>query len=137
MAWRITRAKKLRRGLPLQQIVLGAIADRFNAQLLIVETGQDNDRNMPRRAAGPRERLEPGAVGQPKIQQYRVDVARFLEKRFGFGHALDAVDVDGLFLAGQHFDQKIGVPHIVLDKESAEPTVAHGSPPCSGRRGAT
>ncbi len=61
--------------LPLDEIVLRAVAHRRDGQRFIAQAGEHDDRHVGRVGPDRRERAEAGAVGQGQVEQDDVDAA--------------------------------------------------------------
>src|SRR6266700_3990044 len=61
---------------PLNEVVLGALANGFDSEGLIVGSGEDNNGNSRRAGVGAHERVESALVGQGQVQQDDIEILR-------------------------------------------------------------
>ena len=102
----------------LDQIVLGAGLDRPDAGRLVVEPGEDDQRNPRRLCTQTHDRVKPLSVGKLQIQQQTVDVV--LQRGEGLCECACASESGpGKRTFEQVLDEQ-GVAVVVLDQQHAE-----------------
>ena len=65
----------------LDQVVLRAQLQRLHRPLLVVEAGEDDDRQVGRALARPQQRVEALAVGQAEVEQDDVEISSARRER--------------------------------------------------------
>jgi hypothetical protein len=101
----------------LQEIVLRALLDGLDSQLLILQAAQHHDRRPRRLGARPEERLDPGAVGQAQVQENGIGLSpRQQPEPFRKPFCARQLDPHPFRLAKILADQA-GVAGVVLDQQ--------------------
>jgi hypothetical protein len=104
-------------GLALDEVVLGPLAHRLHRELVVVETGENDDRGPRRRRVRLAEGLQAEAVGEREVEQH--DVEALLPE--ALEPAVEAVHVGDLgahpLRALQLAPDQVGVVGAVLDQQ--------------------
>ena len=111
--------------LALDQIVLGPFPHRGEGHGLIIEAGQDHERNLGGLGVGLDEGVQAAAVRQAQVQQDQVDLApvQSLQPRRELG---DPIDLEaGVLGFRQHLSDEPGIAGIVLHQEDSGCVAIH------------
>ena len=111
----------LRIDVSFDQVVLGALLHCFDSEVLVVQAAEDHDRHIWRRRASLNEGLEPGAIGQPQIQQHDVD-AWLAQTPESARQAIDVGQCYGSLIVGfrQHHADQPRIAGVIFDQQNVQ-----------------
>ena len=107
-------------GLALHQVILGAVADGLDRQRLVLQTRQNEDRQMRRGGVDPLQRGQPHAVGQAQIEQDGIDRRPCFKHSAALRQPIDMDDLQAAVNLGQHLLQQIRIGRDCLPPAECE-----------------
>jgi hypothetical protein len=113
--------------LPLYKVVLGALTNRLDGELFVIQSGKDNDGHTGSLRMSPDQRLQTICIRQRQVEHDDVKIVR-IQFRERLCKCVDVSELDvGAFSFTYHFPKQPGIARVVFHEEYTYPVQSHHS----------